>query len=94
MKQKLLFFVLAMMFSIVVIQNYPIRNENWSWDGLFISPNIIIINGYTFDDGTINWHQYKQKLVHEYSHYLCYNLFNDYWCNDKEWEAEDSKLKI
>ena len=88
MKLKLLFLIFTMIFSIVIIQNYPIRNDYWAWDGLFIAPNIIKINGYD------NKYQYKQKLVHEYSHYLCYTLFDDMFCNDKEWEAEDSKLRI
>ena len=82
------------MILLVIIQNYPIRNDNWIYDGLFIAPNIIKINGYTFDDGTINEHQYKQILVHEYAHYLCYDLFNDMFCNDKEWEIEDNRLRI
>ena len=94
MKKIILMLGLVMIFLVVVIQNYPIKNENWSYDGLFIPPNIIIINGYTFDEGTINWDWYKQTLVHEYSHYICYTLFDDYWCNDKEWEEEDKKLKI
>lgn len=92
--KQIMILILAIVFSVVVIQNYPIRNDNWAYDGLFVAPNIIIINGYTFEDGTINEYWYKKTLVHEYSHYLCYDLFNDYWCNDKEWEEEESKLKI
>ena len=80
--------VYSIMFSIVLIQNYPIRNDNWIWDGLFVAPNIIIINGYEND------YQYRQTLVHEYSHYLCLELFNDMFCNDKEWEAKDNRIKI
>ena len=73
----------------VIVKNYPIKNNNWNYDGLYIYPNIIIINGYTFDDGTINEYWYRQVLVHEYAHYLCKKLFDDYYCNDEDWRRAD-----
>ena len=55
----------------VVVKNYPKHNDMWNWDGLFVAPNIIMINGYE------NQHQYNNILVHEYTHYLCYTLFGN-----------------
>ncbi len=96
MKPKLLLipvmFLLVMgtVFSVVVIQNYPIKNNNWSYDALFVEPNIIIINGYE------NEYHYKEMLVHEYAHYTCKELFDDWYCNDADWKQEhdDYIIKI
>ena len=94
-------FLLAMISSTVIgysnyviVKNYPVRFNGWNYEGLFVPPNIIIINGYTFDDGNINEHRYRRILVHEYAHYLCYDLFGDFYCNDEDWKEEHENYNI
>ena len=80
----------------VIIKNYPIKHKYWEYDGLFIIPNIIIMNGYTDENGLFNYYNYKRVLAHEYRHYLCYKFTNNVFCNDKKWEKKhnDNKIRI
>lgn len=95
----LIIFLISSVSALVIVQNHPIKNEYWVWDGLFIPPNIIKINGYVYDDGyghdeDFNEYWYKKILVHEYAHYLCYNLFDDMYCNDENWKKEHKEYRI
>ena len=54
-------------FSYLKVINYDKHNDLLNYDGLFVYPNIIIVNGVD--------HNYKKILVHEVIHYNCQELF-------------------
>lgn len=55
----------------VILKAFKTKNKLWYYDGLFIEPNIIIINGYD------SKYRYEQTLRHELQHYYCYKLFKN-----------------
>lgn len=59
------------MFATILLKTFPFPHPTGEFGGWFEIPNVI----YIYDVDNLTDEQYKKILIHEYCHYLCWELW-------------------